>query len=184
MEQVIDFTIGFSENVAWPWPIAVYLFLAGISGGAFAAAALVRIFRKQTQITPLFQAASGARPAAMAAQGEIPIGLSAAAFLKPFLKYKTPVTVVQPEEGIAWDAEACALPRGCPHPQEAKAFLDFCASPAVGEIAAAFSGVAAREGFSTEEGKRIAERFLPMDFARAARDKEAMLTRWHALATR
>ena len=53
MEQVIDFTIGFSENVAWPWPIAVYLFLAGISGGAFAAAALVRIFRKQTQITPL-----------------------------------------------------------------------------------------------------------------------------------
>ena len=50
MEQVIDFTIGFSENVAWPWPIAVYLFLAGISGGAFAAAALVRIFRKQTQI--------------------------------------------------------------------------------------------------------------------------------------
>lgn len=58
MEQVIDFTIGFSENVAWPWPIAVYLFLAGISGGAFAAAALVRIFRKQTQITPLFQAAS------------------------------------------------------------------------------------------------------------------------------
>ena len=58
MEQLIDFTIGFSENVAWPWPIAVYLFLAGISGGAFAAAALVRIFRKQTQITPLFQAAS------------------------------------------------------------------------------------------------------------------------------
>ena len=47
----------------------------------------------------LFYAASGARPAAMAAQGEIPIGLSAAAFLKPFLKYKTPVTVVQPEEG-------------------------------------------------------------------------------------
>lgn len=45
MEQVIDFTIGFSENVAWPWPIAVYLFLAGISGGAFAAAALV-LFQK------------------------------------------------------------------------------------------------------------------------------------------
>ena len=51
MEQVIDFTIGFSENVAWPWPIAVYLFLAGISGGAFAAAALVRIFRKQTALS-------------------------------------------------------------------------------------------------------------------------------------
>lgn len=132
----------------------------------------------------LFYAASGARPAAMAAQGEIPIGLSAAAFLKPFLKYKTPVLVVQPEEGIAWDAEACALPRGCPHPQEAKAFLDFCAGPAVGQIAADFSGIAAREGFSTEEGKRIAERFLPMDFARAAKDKDVILARWYALATR
>lgn len=58
MEQLIDFTIGFSENVAWPWPIAVYLFLAGISGGAFASAALVRICRKQTYVTPLYQAAS------------------------------------------------------------------------------------------------------------------------------
>lgn len=58
MNELIQFNIGFSENVAWPWPIAVYLFLAGISGGAFAAAALVRIFKKQTQITPVFQAAS------------------------------------------------------------------------------------------------------------------------------
>ncbi len=58
MEQLIDFTIGFSENVAWPWPIAVYLFLAGISGGAFASAALVRILRRQTEAAPLFQAAS------------------------------------------------------------------------------------------------------------------------------
>lgn len=132
----------------------------------------------------LFYAASGARPAAMTAQGEIPVGLSAAAFLKPFQKYKTPVAVVEPEEGIAWDAEACALPRSCPHPQEARAFLDFCAGPAVGRIAADFSGIAAHEGFSTEQGKRIAERFLPMDFARAAADKEKILARWHEMATR
>ena len=35
---VIDFTTGLSGSVAWPWPIAVYLFLAGISGGAVALA--------------------------------------------------------------------------------------------------------------------------------------------------
>lgn len=34
MDGVLDFSIGLSEGVAWPWPIAVYLFLAGISGGA------------------------------------------------------------------------------------------------------------------------------------------------------
>lgn len=27
---MLDFTIGLTEGVAWPWPIAVYLFLAGI----------------------------------------------------------------------------------------------------------------------------------------------------------
>lgn len=132
----------------------------------------------------LFYASSGARPAAMAAQGEIAVGLSSAAFLKPFLKYRTPVQVVEPEEGIAWDAEACALPRGCPHPEAAKAFLDFCAGPAVGKIAADFSGIAARKGFSTPEGEKIAASFLAMDFARAAADKEGILKRWHAMASR
>ena len=34
MDGVLDFSIGLTEGVAWPWPIAVYLFLAGISGGA------------------------------------------------------------------------------------------------------------------------------------------------------
>lgn len=132
----------------------------------------------------LFYTSSGARPAAMAAQGEIPVGLSSAAFLKPFLKYKTPVSVVQPEEGIAWDSEACALPRGCRHPQEARMFLDFCASSAVGKIAADFSGIAARQGCSTEQGSLISERFLAMNFEQAAADKERILSRWHKIATR
>lgn len=26
----LDFTIGLTEGISWPWPIAVYLFLAGI----------------------------------------------------------------------------------------------------------------------------------------------------------
>ena len=38
MDGAINFTIGLSEGIAWPWPIAVYLFLAGISGGAVAVA--------------------------------------------------------------------------------------------------------------------------------------------------
>jgi protein NrfD len=27
---VIDFTTGLSESVAWPWPIAVYLFFQAV----------------------------------------------------------------------------------------------------------------------------------------------------------
>ena len=70
------------------------------------------------------------------------------------------------------------------HPEAAKAFLDFCAGPAVGKIAADFSGIAARKGFSTPEGEKIAASFLAMDFARAAADKEGILKRWHAMASR
>ena len=132
----------------------------------------------------LFYTSSGVRPAAMAAQGEIPIGLSADAFVKPFLRFDIPVESIEPLEGIAWDAEASALPAGCPNPQEAKAFLDFCAGPQVAEIAARFSGIAAREGFSTPKGRAIAERFLPLDFGLAAAEKADIINRWQALVSR
>lgn len=131
----------------------------------------------------LFYTSSGARPAAMAAQGEIPIGLSADAFVKPFMRFDIPVESVEPIEGIAWDVEASGLPAGCPHSQEAKAFLDFCAGPQVAEIAARFSGIAAREGFSTPKGRAIAERFLPLDFGRAASEKADIIKRWQTIVS-
>lgn len=31
MDIAMNFTLGLSQGIAWPWPIAVYLFLAGIS---------------------------------------------------------------------------------------------------------------------------------------------------------
>ena len=42
MDGTIDFTMGLSQGIAWPWPIAVYLFFAGISGGALATAIFIR----------------------------------------------------------------------------------------------------------------------------------------------
>jgi Formate-dependent nitrite reductase, membrane component len=54
----MDFTIGLTEGVAWPWPIAVYLFLAGISGGAVAVAICMNLFRGVHQDTPIMKAAS------------------------------------------------------------------------------------------------------------------------------
>ena len=32
MEASLLFTVGLSHGIQWPWPIAVYLFLAGIPG--------------------------------------------------------------------------------------------------------------------------------------------------------
>lgn len=58
MDETINFTIGLSEGIAWPWPIAVYLFLAGISGGAVAISLMINFYRHNTVATPTVKAAS------------------------------------------------------------------------------------------------------------------------------
>ena len=58
MEVSLNFTIGLSHGIQWPWPIAVYLFLAGISGGAMAIALLVNLFKGNYENTPLLKSAS------------------------------------------------------------------------------------------------------------------------------
>ncbi|ADN75876.1 Polysulphide reductase NrfD [Ferrimonas balearica DSM 9799] len=54
----IDFTTGLGGTIAWPWPIAVYLFFAGISGGALTVAMVLRLYKKQVENTPLLKAAA------------------------------------------------------------------------------------------------------------------------------
>lgn len=126
----------------------------------------------------LFYSSSGARPAAMVSQGEIPIGLSSAAFIKPFLRYNIPVITVEPSEGIAWDAEASGLTTRKQNIEAARKFLDFCASKEVGAIAAKFSGISAIDSYSTTQGHNIAKQFLPLDFQRAANEKVRIIKRW------
>ncbi|MEC4728012.1 polysulfide reductase NrfD [Shewanella sp. D64] len=58
MDGSIEFTMGLSQGIAWPWPIAVYLFFAGISGGALSVALFIRFYKKQTENTPFLKAAS------------------------------------------------------------------------------------------------------------------------------
>ncbi|MBE3022183.1 MULTISPECIES: NrfD/PsrC family molybdoenzyme membrane anchor subunit [Campylobacter] len=58
MNGAINYTHTFSSGVVWHWPIAVYLLLAGMSGGALIVALLIRYYKKQTGVTPLFKGAS------------------------------------------------------------------------------------------------------------------------------
>lgn len=126
----------------------------------------------------LFYTFSGSRPISMVAQGEIPIGLSSNAFTKPYRNPKIPLRVVEPDEGVGWDAEGSALVAGTKKEQAAKAFLDFCASEEVAQIAADFSGIAARPDFSTDEGRETMSHMIPMDFKNAALRKKAILEKW------
>ena len=57
--MTMNFTLGLTQGISWPWPIAVYLFLAGISGGAVAVAIMLNLYRKQTaKNTPVLKAAT------------------------------------------------------------------------------------------------------------------------------
>ncbi|WP_076412252.1 NrfD/PsrC family molybdoenzyme membrane anchor subunit [Shewanella sp. UCD-KL12] len=58
MDGSMEFTMGLSDGIAWPWPIAVYLFFAGISGGAIATAIFIRFYKGQTENTPFYKAAA------------------------------------------------------------------------------------------------------------------------------
>ena len=57
MDIAMNFTLGLSQGIAWPWPIAVYL--AGISGGAVAVALMLNRYRNQVaENTPVLKAAT------------------------------------------------------------------------------------------------------------------------------
>lgn len=58
MDNALNFTQTFSHGVEWPWPIAVYLLLAGMSGGAILIALLIKHYKKQEENTALFKSAS------------------------------------------------------------------------------------------------------------------------------
>ncbi len=58
MDGALNFTIGLTDGVAWPWPIAVYLFLAGISGGAVAVAICMNLFKGSHENTPVMKSAT------------------------------------------------------------------------------------------------------------------------------
>ncbi|MGL4713273.1 MAG: NrfD/PsrC family molybdoenzyme membrane anchor subunit, partial [Shewanella sp.] len=58
MDTSMEFSLGLSQGVAWHWPIAVYLFFAGISGGALTIALGMRFYLGQVENTGLFKAAA------------------------------------------------------------------------------------------------------------------------------
>ena len=59
MDITMNFTLGLTQGISWPWPIAVYLFLAGIYGGSVAVAIMLNLYKKQNaQNTPILNAES------------------------------------------------------------------------------------------------------------------------------
>lgn len=120
---------------------------------------------------------SGARPAAMAAQGEIPVGVSSGAFGAPFVKRRAPLDIIVPDNA-GWEMEASAIVRGTAKLEAARAFMDFCCSEAVAKIGAEFSGMPARPELVAD--KAAADRLAPIDPQWGADNRERLLGAWRA----
>jgi iron(III) transport system substrate-binding protein len=76
---------------------------------------------------------SGSKPCKMAAQGEIPIGVS---FGYPAFKLKAegaPLEVVYPTEGLGWEMEASAIVKGTKKLSTAQKFINWSVSKAANE---------------------------------------------------
>lgn len=118
---------------------------------------------------------SGPHPAAMAAQGEIPIGISSGAFAAPLLKRHAPLKIVVPQN-TGWEIEACAIVKGTKKLEAAQKFMDFTCSEAVAQLGAEFSGMPARTDFVTD--KISMERLAPINLQWAADNRGRLLKLW------
>ena len=126
---------------------------------------------------------SGSKPAAMAAQGEVLIGLSSPAFAHFFKSRKAPIAFSIPSEGAAWDMEASALVlRGKDIPEEKQkaleALMDFAASREVSEIAAEGMYIPARTDVDTLPDAGPRESMIDMNAEQSALERDAVLREW------
>jgi iron(III) transport system substrate-binding protein len=121
---------------------------------------------------------SGCKPCQMAAQGEIPIGISSGVCAKPFIAKKAPLSVVIPSDGVGWDMESAAILKSSANKEAARKLMDFAASKEAALIAADNDYIPGRIEFSTEDGKATQEQFIDIDFAKSAADRDSVLKQW------
>ncbi|WP_445115913.1 putative 2-aminoethylphosphonate ABC transporter substrate-binding protein [Acinetobacter sp. WZC-1] len=124
---------------------------------------------------------SGSKPCKMAAQGEIPIGIS---FGYPAFKLKSegaPLEVVYPKEGLGWEMEASAIVEGSKKLSSAQKFIDWSVSRSANEAYARnFSMVAYKgvESSGLDFPKNLPQLLVKNDFAWAAEQREPILAEW------
>ena len=121
---------------------------------------------------------SGCKPAQMAAQGEIAIGLASAACAQPYIERRAPIKLIIPREGTGWDLEVSALVKGGKNVDAAKKLLDFCTSEEVARVAVEKAYIPAREDALDDAARKARAAFLPSDPLRAATGRDSIIAEW------
>ncbi len=128
---------------------------------------------------------SGSRPCKAARAGEFAIGTSLAFAAMQSIEEGFPVKMVIPSDGAGYELEASALMSSSKNKADAKRFLDWTLSPGVASIYTKYKEIVTIPGAPQSKAAKAAglpadlsKVLYPMDFAKSAKERDAILTTW------
>lgn len=128
---------------------------------------------------------SGSRPCKSARAGEFGIGTSLAFAAMQSMEEGYPVKMVIPTDGAGYELEASALMASAKNKADAKRFLDWTLSPNAAALYTKYKEIVTIPGAPQSKAAKAAglpvdlsKTLYPMDFAKSAKDRDAILAAW------
>lgn len=128
---------------------------------------------------------SGSRPCKAARAGEFGIGTSLAFAAMQSVEEGYPVKMVIPTDGAGYELEASGLMAASGNKADAKRFLDWTLSPSAASLYTKYKEIVTIPGVPQSKAAQAAglpadlsKVLYPMDFAKSAKDREAILSTW------
>ncbi len=125
---------------------------------------------------------SGGAPGRMAAQGEVPIGMTLDLPILQYKRQKYPVELVWPGEGTGYDLDSNGLIRGAKNAKAARRFLDWAISPSAMTEIAKLKVTVPYPGIKPVGDIPSAETIplIKLDFGWWAGNVQRLMTEWQA----
>lgn len=128
---------------------------------------------------------SGSRPCKAARAGEYAVGTSLAFAAIQSIEEGFPVTMVIPSSGAGFELEASGLMASSKNKDDAKKFLDWTLSADAAKLYGKYKEIVTTAGYEPPESaqkaglpKDVSSVLLPIDFAKSAKERSAILERW------
>jgi iron(III) transport system substrate-binding protein len=128
---------------------------------------------------------SGSRPCKAARAGEFAIGTSLAFAAMQSVDEGYPVKMVIPTDGAGYELEASALMATSKNKADAKRFLDWTLSPGAAQLYTKYKEIVTVPGMPQSKAAAAAglpadlsKVLYPMDFAKSAKERDAILSTW------
>ena len=93
--------------------------------------------------------------------------------------------MVIPAKGAGYELEASALMQASKNKDDAQKFLDWTLSPEAADIYGKYKEIVTRAGYKPDADsikaglpEDVSKTLLPIDFAKSAKEREAILERW------